>query len=339
MSNIFEISWSTLWKITFFLLVVAILFEGRQFLLALFLALVISSGLEAVVNFLERKGLPRAFGVILVFLAAIVGITFVLYTIVPTVIGELGSLFAGLRGAAGQLGVDDFFAGEAAENFNRILSQLSGQFFAGDASPLLFFSQIVGGIGLVAAVFATSFYLSLSKDGVPRFIQAVFPADYEEAALRIYERSRRKIGMWFRIQLLLSLIMGLLVWIALTLLGVPHAFLLAVFTALFEIIPYVGPILSGAIAVAVSLNVSLPLALYTLLVFVGLQQLENNVLVPFLSGRSVGLHPVIVIAALFIGAQAGGFMGLLIAVPAAAVLQEVVEEWSSAKRKPKPAAV
>jgi predicted PurR-regulated permease PerM len=73
-------------------------------------------------------------------------------------------------------------------------------------------------------------------------------------------------------------------------------------------------------------------ALYTLIVFVIIQQIENHVLVPLIVGRSVGLHPVIVIISLLVGAQAGGLLGILVAVPAAVVLQEVVDNWAGKKR-------
>jgi len=115
-------------------------------------------------------------------------------------------------------------------------------------------------------------------------------------------------------------------------LGVPYAFLVAFIAALFELVPFVGPIISGAFGIVSALTVSTSLALYTLIFFVAAQQLESNVLVPILNRRSVGLHPVIVIVALLIGAEVGGFLGIFIAVPAAAVFQEVIQEWSSKKR-------
>jgi len=181
-------------------------------------------------------------------------------------------------------------------------------------------------------VVASSFYLCLSRDGVERFIKIIAPVAYEPAALRIYERSRRKIGAWFRMQLVLSIIMGLIVWGGLTVLGVQGAFLIGILAAVFELVPFIGPIVSGAFAVVSALGTSAQLAVYTLIFFVIAQQFESNVLVPLLSKRSVDLHPVIVITALLIGAEVGGFLGMVIAVPAAAVFQEVVEEWSVKKR-------
>src|SRR3989344_3688192 len=194
------------------------------------------------------------------------------------------------------------------------------------------FSGAVGSVSIALAVLISSFYLCLSRDGVERFIRAVFPLDYEKQALKIYENSKRKIGHWFRTQIILSIIMGFSVWGAMAALGVKHAFLLGVVAGIFEIVPFVGPILSGAIAVLVALSTSVPLGIYALIVFLILQQLESNILVPLLMKRSVGLHPVIVIISLFIGGEVGGILGILIAVPAAAVVQEMVEEWSSRKR-------
>jgi len=327
-----DVSWASLWKVTLFLLFVVVLFEGRHILLGLFLAIVISSGVEPIVSFLERRGLPRIFGVILIFLLALILFILIFYAIVPVLINDLFAIVANFNKAARALGLGPIFDVKTAMTLNSLISELSARLFAAGSSPLIVLSQVVGGVGLVVAVLVSSFYLSLSKDGVGRFIRAVFPADYEEVALRIYEHSRRKIGNWFRTQIFLSCIMGALVWITLSILGVPHAFLLAVLTALLEIVPYVGPIIAGAAAVAVAMNISLGLSIYTLIAFVVLQQLENHLLVPYLTGRSVGLHPVIVIIAILIGAQTAGFLGIVIAVPAAGVLQEVIEEWSTKKR-------
>jgi predicted PurR-regulated permease PerM len=108
--------------------------------------------------------------------------------------------------------------------------------------------------------------------------------------------------------------------------------LIAVLAAIFELVPFLGPILSGAVAVVAALLTSVTLAFWTLIFFLIAQQFESHVLVPLLSRRSVGLHPVIVIVALLIGAEVGGVLGLIISVPVAAIAQEVVQDWSSKRR-------
>lgn len=330
--HIFEISWATLWRILIFVVLVAIFYEGREILLGLFLAIIISAGLEGLVNLLERIGLPRSVSVILIFLLALLLIIFIVYMLAPVVIVELNTIFSGAGKISSPGSLAAFFSDKAASFLQNIANQLSSNVFSGGGSPLSAFSTAIGSVGLAVAVILCTFYLTLTKDGVERFMKVVIPPAYEESALRIYERSKRLIGYWFRTQLLLSLIMGVTVWIGLTLLHVPYAILIAFLAGIFELVPFVGPFLSGALAVIAALAVSSTLAVYTLIFFIAAQQFESNVLVPLLSQQLVGLHPVIVIVALLIGATIGGFLGIVIAVPAAGVFQEVIQEWSSRKR-------
>jgi len=330
--NIVELTWGTLWKILLFAALIGILYEGRQILLGVFLAIVISSGLEGIVDMLERRAhIPRSVSVILIFLAALFIFVLIVYTVVPFLLVEINTIFSGVNTANfGGWGV--LLDIHASQSVSSVVSTISKQFVATNSSPLDFFSSALGSFGLAAAVLISSFYLSLSHDGVERFLQVVVPPDYEEATMRIYKRSKALIGAWFRTQLLLSVIMGFIVWGGLSLLGVKYAFLIAILAAVFELVPFLGPIISGAIAVVSSLLTSTTLAVYTLIFFLIAQQFESNVLVPLLQRRSVGLHPVIVIVALLIGGEIGGPLGIIISVPLAAIFQEVVQDWSSKKR-------
>lgn len=329
-----EISWRSLWRIAIFLAFAVVIYLGHQIVLGLFLAVVISSGFEGIVDSIERRlHLPRSLGVVIVFLAATLAIVLFLYAAVPFVIVELNTIALSFGkttpSAAGSLGL--LLSLRTSQSASSFIQKLSSQIFSGSNSFDLF-SSALGSLGLIVSVIASSFYLSLSRDGVERFIRMVVPAAYEPTTLRIYERSRQKIGAWFRMQLVLSLIMGLIVWGGLTLLGVQGAFLIGCLAAIFELVPFIGPIVAGAFAVVSALGTSPQLAIYTLIFFVVAQQFESNVLVPTLSKRSVDLHPVIVITAILIGAEVGGFLGIVIAVPLAAVFQEVAEEWSIKKR-------
>jgi len=327
-----DISWGALWRILFFVIFVAVIYLGRQILLGLFLAIIISSGLDVVVDFLERHGIPRTLDVILIFLAAILLVIVVVYAVVPIAIMDLNTVFSGISKSAQNNIWFSLINIKSPQSISSFFNKLSLQFFSTNASPLEFISGAVGGIGLAIAVIISSFYLTISRDGVERFIRAVIPADYEGLALRIYGRSRRKIGSWFRTQIVLSFLMGALVWGTLYILGVRHAFVLGILAAVFEIVPFVGPILSGAAAVLAALTTSAILALYTLIVFLALHQLEAHVFVPLFTRRAVGLHPVIVIISLLMGVEIGGFLGILIAVPTAAVFGEALDEWSSVKK-------
>ena len=330
--KVLEISWMSLWRIFTFLLFVMVLYLGRQILLGLFLAIVISSGVEVLVDSLEKRGLPRTLGVILIFLLSTLVIIITLYVVIPIILVDLNSIFSSLPGKNADTWWGPLFNVRTNQSLNLIVNKISSQFLSGGFSPLGALSNVVGGLVLAVSVLISSFYLSLTRDGVERFILAVFPPGQEKAAIRIYERARRRIGLWVRTQLLLSLAMGVIVWISLLILGVKHAFFLGLLAGIFELVPYVGPILSGAVAVLASFTISPALALYTLIVFLLLHQIESHILVPFFIGRNVGLHPVIVIIALLIGAELGGLLGILISIPATVVFQEILEEWSDRRR-------
>ncbi len=326
----FDISWGTLLKILAFAVVVMLLYAGRQILLGLFLAIIIASGIEGIVDYLEaRAHLPRSVSVILIFLAALILFILIVYSFIPFLLVELRTIFSGANAA--NLGSWSFLV-SGTHSASSTLSNLSKTLFAAGSSPFSLFSTFIGSFGLALAVIISSFYLSLDRDGVEHFIKVVIPPDYEDHALRIYTRSKRLIGSWFRMQLLLSLIMGFIVWGGLALLGVQYAPLIGVLAAFFELVPFLGPIISGAVAIVAAFLTSFTLALWTLIFFLAAQQFESNVLVPLLSKRAVGLHPVIVIVALLIGAEVGGILGIIISVPVAAVFQEVVQDWSSKRR-------
>ena len=324
-----EISWTSLWRIFIFAVIVIVFYLGRQVLLGLFLAIVISSGLDGLVDFLEKRGLPRSISVILIFLIILFLITLFIYTVFPLALAEFNTIFSGVDKGGG-LGMLSSL--KSSKSFSSMLTQLSSQVFSGNTSPLDLFSTALGGFGLAASVILSSFYLSLSRDGVERFIKVVIPPDQEATALRIYERSRKKLGAWVRMQIMLTIIMGLTVWAGLSILGVPYAFFIACLAGIFELVPFLGPILAGVVAVVSAIGVSPTLAVSTLIFFVLAQQFESNILVPLLSRRTVGIHPVIAIVALLIGATLGGILGIVISIPAAAVFQEVIEEWSTQKR-------
>ncbi len=333
MKTSFDITWTTLWKILFFIVLVAIMYQGRQILLGLFLAIIISSALEGLISLLERIGLPRSVSVIFIFLIIVFLVVLVVYSLAPLVIVELNSIFtAGNGGSA--TGIGAILGSKISGSISNVVSQFSSNFFASSSSPFDLFSNAIGSVGLAVAVILSSFYLSLSKDGVERFIKVVIPPDYEAVTLDIYERSRRLIGTWARTQILLTLIFGFTVWAGLSLLGVKYALLIGAIAGVFELVPFVGPFLSGAIAVIAALTTSTSLAIYTLIFFVIAEQFEANVLVPVLNQQIVGIHPVIVIVALLMGAEIGGILGIVIAVPAAGIFQEVVQQWSIRKRTP-----
>jgi len=326
-----SISWGGLWKIFFMVLMVWILFLARDILIALFLAIIISSALDPIVSKLEIKKIPRVLSALGIYIIGIFILALIIYTIVPLAVSELSNLLENTGKISGAI-FEAINKSGAIKEIKDALKQVADILLSGGASILDISSKFLGGLTFTIAVFVLSFYLTVDKDGVERFLRTIIPSVYEEKVIDIYFHVRRKIGRWFLGQIVLSFTVGLAVFIGLTLLGIKYSLILGIVAGIFEIVPYVGPIFSGSLTVLVGLTDSLALGIYALILFIIIQQLESHLLVPAVTHLTTSLNPVVSLVALLIGVKVIGFVGLILAIPTAVLMQEVVESWSASKR-------
>lgn len=330
--NGITISWGTLWRVLAMLALAVVLFIARNIFVALFLAIVISSALDPIVTWLEKRKIPRILGTLAIYILLIFFIALLAYAIVPIALSEFNTLLGSVGKYSGT--VFEFIdTSGIIESINQSLAKVTNLLLSGSTSLLDIGTKFLGGLMATLSVFVLSFYLTVGRDGVERFLVAILPAVYEPKILDLYGRIRRKIGRWLSGQIVLSLGVGLLTFIGLWILGVRYSLILGILAGVFELVPYVGPIFSGSIAVLVGLTNSLSVAFYVLVLFIIIQQLENHVLVPAVTNLTTSLEPVIILVALLIGAQVFGFVGLVLAVPAAVLLQEIINDWSAAKAR------
>lgn len=336
-----NISWQTIWRALAAVILAIVFYLSYQVLFVLLFGIIISSALDGAVTFLEKRWrTPRLLGTLAIFLLGVLIIFFILYHILPLIFSELHLLLKTIGAAENGFWpevtrlIEDFNAGIVLPYLDKVTESL----LQGTFSIFLIIGNIFGNILLALSVLIISFYLTLSRDGVGRFLRSIFPEKTEDYILEIYYRAKRKIGRWLQAQILLSLSIGLLVYIGLSIIGVEHALLIAVLAAALELIPIVGPIFSGLIAVLIAFatTLSLPTTLWTLIVFLIIQFLESNVLVPLFMHRAVHLHPVVVIAALMVGSQIFGIIGMVLAVPIVVVIGEIIEGRSKKKATPLP---
>lgn len=309
-----------------------ILYFAHDVFLAVFIAIVLSSALDLPVTYLEKKGIPRILGTLALFVALVLVVAVVAYTIVPLAIFEINTLLGSLNKTSGAI-FDILQSSQAIESLNKGLNQLSNALISGSTSLADIVANFLGGAFLALSVFVLSFYLTLGRDGVEKFLLAILPEAYEDVALATYTSMRKKIGHWFEGQIFLSFAMGVLVFLGLWLLGVKYSLVLGILAGLLELVPFVGPIFSGSLAVLVALSASPTLAIYTLLLFIGLQQLESHVFLPVVTRYTTSLNPVVVLISLLIGAKTFGFVGIILAVPSAVFLQEIVDNYTQTKAR------
>lgn len=317
-----EVGWGTLWRIFAFALVVFVLFEARAIVGALFISIVISIGLDPFVSFLERYKLPRIVGTLLAFLAGFLALGLIAYSIMPAVAAEFNNFAIFVNAAITsflKLNIPQFSLSSLPTNLGDALNLLgSASVSVGGVAQTIFSNVLL----LFAAVVA-SFYLTIAKDGPERFLESVVAHTHREAVLRIFNNFKEKIRKWFFAQLLLSVIVTAMVSSGLWLIGVPYALAIGIVAGVLELVPMVGPVIAGVIGVLVALAESAPLALYTFIFFILIQQLDGNVLIPYIMGRTMRVHPLVVMLSLLIGWSIAGLTGIILAVPSAVLAEEV----------------
>ncbi|MEK7657806.1 MAG: AI-2E family transporter [Patescibacteria group bacterium] len=330
----FEISWESLWRVLFMMVFAVALFLIKDVLMILFLALVISSALDAPVNFLERRKIPRILGALIIFIFALAVLALLLYIVVPIAFDELRSV---LKLFLPQIKIESLFKSldynQLINNFESSFKNLANILVSGGVSFIDAVLAVFGGIAFASAAAVISFYMAASRNGVERFLIAVLPADAEEYVLRIYLRAKHKLGLWAKGQLVLSFVVGLLVFLGLQILGVKYSLILGILAGIFEIVPFVGPVIIGILAFLIAVAESWGIGFAVMALFLAIQQLENHLLIPLVMKRTVGLHPIFVIFAMLAGAQIAGFIGVILAVPTAVIIQEIIEDRAAKKKR------
>jgi predicted PurR-regulated permease PerM len=191
-------------------------------------------------------------------------------------------------------------------------------------------SGLIGGIFGAVTILILSFYMLTDSRQIVHAFVRLFPRNERPRVEDACHRVTTKVSAWLGGQLLLAGIIGVTAAIGLWLLDIPYFYVLALIAGVGEMIPVVGPVLSAIPAVAVAVATTSPTrALFVILFFFLQQQLENHILVPKIMARQVGVSPVFVISALLIGGSLLGVMGAILAVPTAAILQVLLEEWAS----------
>jgi predicted PurR-regulated permease PerM len=194
---------------------------------------------------------------------------------------------------------------------------------AGILRTLSFVTSTFGFVlGLIVIPFWL-FYILADQVKAMRGTFSLVPTRFRMDVLNLSRVVDDILSAYIRGQLLLCVFIGVVATAGLMLLGVRFPAALGLMAGVFEILPFIGPIMGAVPAVIVATIQSPLLGLWTLLLFVGIQQLENLFLVPRISGKAVQLHPAVIMVVLVLGNQIAGFWGLVLAVPVTAIIRDV----------------
>lgn len=174
-----------------------------------------------------------------------------------------------------------------------------------------------------------TYFLVVDRDLSERFILTLAPATYRPHLQPLMARLRFKLTRWVWAQVAIALYFGVAFGLVLALLGIPHAFTIALIGAVIEIIPYVGGLVSLLLGVLGALTVNPWLALWVFLIYLVITQVQAHVVAPALFGAAIDLHPALIVIAIFAGAKIGGIIGVFFAVPVTVIITTLVQELRS----------
>lgn len=337
------ISSNTIVKIIAWVVLFAGLFYISDIIIAILVAIVLSSSVKPVIRLLCDYKIPRGFAVLILFTFLIAIFATIAFLFIPPLaddvakfIKTLPSLLDSIRLFGSDMGFKDLSQtiAQLSKDISKgqILTTLKNIFFGGSG----FFattSIFVTGVFHVVLTLVLSFYLAAERRGAQRFLKIFVHNSHEEYVEDIWNRSQKKIALWMQGQLLLSLFVALMVYVPMLILNIPYASLLAILAFIGELIPVIGLTLAMLPAVLLAFVTGGASLFWIVLgVYFVIGQIESHILYPNIMNRLVGVPSVIVIIALVIGAKLAGFWGVLLAVPIAAVIMEMMSDLEKRKR-------
>lgn len=310
MSKNIEISTKTVMVLFVTALTLWFLVQIGSIVLTLFVAFILALGLAPLVGGLCQRGLSRPLAVLvtyLVFLFVILG----LFTVALTpMVNQTQKLIERLPEFATAItipGMEDLQK-QFVDSLAKEISSASGNVLR---VTLGFFSNAL----MLVTVLVLTFYFLVDLPQLKRRFVKLFAAGDRPKVEKSIAEIEEKIGGWLRGQIFLMFVVGLASFVGLTLIGVDYALSLALIAGLLEIVPIVGPLISVVPALIVAAATSPLMALLVAILYLVIQQAENNLLVPKVMEKAVGFSPLVTLVAILVGAKILGLLGALLAVP------------------------
>jgi len=307
----------------FFLLLYAV----RDIVALLFIVLIFVAACRPIVKSWGQK-IGKITAILILFALFVAIAAGFVYLIIPPLIIQTKELISNVPQYYSQLSY-------LRSNFpivDKAIQSIPSGFGAVSSSLYNITTSFIGGLVAFFTIIVLTIYLLLDDKFIENSIKHFVPEEKRASLLEVFRKVYRKIGEWIRGQLLLGLIMGTLTFIALSIAGLPYALTLGIIAGVLEFIPVVGPIIAGAFAALVALTISPLMVLIVVAISVVLQQLENNLIVPNLMKKAVGLPPFVIIVAVLIGGKLLGIVGAILAIPITASLFVLAQEWQVLKK-------
>ncbi|MCS6956518.1 MAG: AI-2E family transporter [Patescibacteria group bacterium] len=315
-----EISSKTIVFFIFFILMLWFFWQIKELLISLLIAFIIAGALSPFVDFLEKKKIPRSLASLFVYFIFIFVFFNLFYLVIPPLIGEVVHLAKTLPALINDEQLKQFFPYLEISSLTNNLPNLTAGFFD-------FVKSIFSNVFFIITTLFFGYYLLADKNFIEEALKIFYPDEKAKKISHIINIAQKKASLWFWAEIFLMTVIGGLTYIGLTIFNIKYALPLAVIAGLLEIVPTIGPIVSAVPAVIIGLSYSLEFGLIMAGLYIVIQQLENNLIVPLVMKKITGLHPIVVLISLIIGSKLAGILGAVIAVPTVVFLKTFLIEW------------
>ncbi|MDZ7798585.1 MAG: AI-2E family transporter [Patescibacteria group bacterium] len=332
-----DISMKSLIKIILVILALLFIFYVRDVIIIVFVSAVIATAINPWVDKFQKKGVPRILSIIIIYTIIFGLVSLAIALIIPAMTNQIAQFSQNFPAIYDKISNSLTSGGEQSQQLAETIQQglqstisalgnITNSIFAG-------LSGIFGGLFSLIGILVLTFYITLIEDGLNKFIQAVSPSHYQPYLMQLLSRIQVRLSKWVKGQLILSLIIGVASFIGLVILGIPYALVLGLIAGLTEFIPYAGPIIGAVPAVLIALTISPWKALFVIILYIIIQQLENNLLVPKIMQRTTGLNPIVIIIVMLLGARLMGILGVILAIPITIIGDEFIKDFYKEKKK------
>jgi predicted PurR-regulated permease PerM len=310
-----------------------LLYSLRIVLFLFFVAIVVGTAIRPAVDWLHRRGISRAVGVIIIYVliaAAVIGVMALVLPLIAEQVTQIAQnmpqYYTGFRGALVNSGnrLLQNVGLRIPPQFSMLINRTSvdtEQVFTQVGQTLFYTNIVIKGILSTLAVFLLAYYWTQESTLVIRGLLRLFPPQRKKNVREFLQLAEHKLGGYIRGQGLLCLSIGVAAFIAYLLIGLPYILVLAIFAAIMEMVPIFGPALGAGPALSVALSISPDKAIWVVIATVLIQLMENVFLVPRIMKSSTGVNPILVLLSLIAFGAVFGFMGALLALPLAAIIQ------------------
>ncbi len=330
----FEFTWGAIAKIGILIISLLAIYQLKEVVLLTIFAVIISLLFEPPIGYFQRKKIPRAVAVSLVYFFFFAIFAFLIYLFAPLLIVEISNFsqsfsqyFEKLSPLLRGLGIEGF---DSLEGFINILEKTLSRVAQNIFSALF---SLFGGFLTTIFVIFFAFFLSLEQRAVESVLCFFFPSESKETILDLWRRCQKRVSGWFLSRALGCLFVGILTYISLLILQSEYAFSFGLISAILNFVPILGSFAAG-ILIFLFLALTSPLkAIFAVIIFTLIQQIENNIITPILNKKFVGLSPSLVLLSLAVGGALGGGWGAILGVPLLGIAVEFAKEFIKEKKE------